>query len=144
MATLTNKQKNYRMLMIMLFWAFLIVGSMFYIVPNHVIIMFNMVSGKIGHFQATPLSMERFYIDLAVAYMACVTAIAYLIIKDVQKNLNLTPVLLTGKAVSSLTSLISFIMYQNSLLLISNFIIDGSIVFIVLAFYIPVKKEQRT
>ena len=142
MATLTNKQNNYRILMIVLFWSFLIVGSTFYIVPTHVISLFNMVSEKIGHFQTVPQSMEKFYIDLAVAYMACVTAIAYLIVGDVKKNLNLTPVLIVGKTTSSLISLISFIVYQRSLLYLSNFVIDGSIVLIVLAFYIPLKKEQ--
>jgi hypothetical protein len=129
--------------MILLFWTFLIAGMSFYIIPNHVINVFNIVSGKIGYFQALPQNMEKFYLDLAVAYMACVTAIAYLISRDVLKNLNLTPVLIVGKTTSSLISLISFFLYQKSLLYLSNFIIDGSIVLIVLAFYLPVKKELR-
>ncbi|MCL4557172.1 MAG: hypothetical protein M1491_00790 [Deltaproteobacteria bacterium] len=144
MAALTDRQNNYRILMIALFWTFLIVGALFYIVPNNIIDLFNTVSGKIGYFQATPQSMEKFYIDLAVAYMACVTTIAYLIQKDVKRNLNLTPVLIVGKATSSLISLVSFMAYQRSLLYFSNFVVDGSIVIIVLAFYLPAKSESRT
>ncbi len=143
MEALTNRQGNYRVLMILLFWTFLVVGALFYIVPNQMINLFNLIAAKVGHFQATPPSTEKFFIDLAVAYMACVTAIAYLIQKDVRKNLNLTPVLIVGKVTSSLISLVSFIAYQRSLLYFSNFLIDGSIVVIVLAFYLPVKNESR-
>ena len=127
--------------MTLLFWTFLIVGLSFYVVPNHVINVFNIVSEKIGYFQSLPPNLEKFYLDLAVAYMACVTAIAYLISRDVLKNLNLTPVLIVGKTTSSLISILSFFLYQKSLLYLSNFVIDGSIVLIVLAFYLPVKKE---
>ena len=141
MPELTSKQKNYRLLMTLLSWTFLIVGLSFYIVPNHVINIFNIVSEKIGYFQSLHQNLEKFYLDLAVAYMACVTAIAYLISRDVLKNLNLTPVLIVGKTTSSLISLLSFFLYQKSLLYLSNFVIDGSIVLIVLAFYLPVKKE---
>ncbi len=144
MAELTSKQNNYRVLMLLLFWLFLIAGLTFYIVPNHIISVFNAVSEKIGYFQSIPPNMEKFYLDLAVAFMACVTAIAYLISKDVLKNLNLTPVLIVGKTTSSLISLLSFILYQKALLYLSNFVIDGSIVLIVLAFYLPLKKEQHT
>lgn len=141
MVELTTKQKNYKLLMTLLFWIFLIVGILFYIVPNQIISIFNIISGKLGYFQQLPLNSEKFYLDLAVAYMACVTAISYLVSKNVLKNLNLTPVLIVGKTTSSLISLISFFIFQKSLLYLSNFIIDGTIVLIVLAFYLPVKKE---
>ncbi len=143
MATLTRGQNQYRILMILLFWTFLIVGALFYIVPNPIINVFNIVSGKIGYFQPLPQNIEKFYLDLAVAYMSCVTAIAYLISRDVLKNINLTPVLIVGKTTSSLISLLSFFLYQRSLLYLSNFVIDGSIVLIVLAFYLPVRKEIK-
>ncbi len=141
MSELTSKQKNYRLLMTLLFWTFLIVGLMFYFIPNPIINVFNIISGKIGYFQPLPQNIEKFYLNLAVAYMACVTAIAYMISKNVLKNLNLTPVLIVGKTTSSLISLVSFILYQKSLLYLSNFVIDGSIVLIVLVLYMPVKKE---
>ncbi len=141
MSELTSKQKNYRLLMLLLFWTFLIVGLMFYFIPNPIINVFNIVSEKIGYFQPLPQNIEKFYLDLAVAYMACVTAIAYMISKNVLKNLNLTPVLIVGKTTSSLISLLSFILYQKALLYLSNFVIDGSIVLIVLVLYLPVKKE---
>jgi hypothetical protein len=141
MSELTSKQKNYRLLMTLLFWTFLIVGLMFYFIPNPIINVFNIISEKIGYFQPLPQNSEKFYLDLAVAYMACVTAIAYMISKNVLKNLNLTPVLIVGKTTSSLISLVSFILYQKSLLYLSNFVIDGSIVLIVLVLYMPVKKE---
>ena len=127
--------------MIVLFWTFLIAGLSFYIIPNNIITLFNLVSDKIGYFRPLPQNLEKFYLDLAVAYMACVTAIAYLISRDVLKNVNLTPVLIVGKTTSSLISLVSFFLYQKSLLYLSNFVIDGCIVLIVLAFYLPVKKE---
>ncbi len=143
MAPLTRGQNQYRILMILLFWTFLIVGALFYIVPNPIINVFNIVSGKIGYFQPLPQNIEKFYLDLAVAYMSCVTAIAYLISRDVLKNINLTPVLLVGKTTSSLISLLSFFLYQRALLYLSNFVIDGSIVLIVLVFYLPVRKEIK-
>jgi len=142
MTVLTNSENRYRILMIVLFWTFLIVGVMFYLMPNQIIIMSNTVSEKIGLFQPLPINMDKFYLDLAVAYMACVTAIAYMIFRDVKKNLNLTPVLIVGKTTSSLISLVSFIIYQKSLLYLSNFVVDGIIVVIILAFYLPVKKER--
>ncbi len=129
--------------MILLFWTFLIVGAMFYSIPNPIIDVFNFVSAKIGYFQPLPQNIEKFYLDLAVAYMSCVAAVAYLISRDVLKNSNLTPVLIVGKTTSSLISLLSFFLYQRALLYLSNFVIDGSIVLIVLAFYLPVKKELR-
>jgi hypothetical protein len=143
MENLTSKQKNYKVLMTLLSWIFLIVGTLFYIIPNHVIGIFNIISDKTGYFQLLPPSSEKFYLDLAVAYMACVTAIAYMISRDVIRNINLTPVLIVGKTTSSLLSLISFILFQKSLLYLSNFIVDGAIVLIVLVFYLPVKKELQ-
>jgi hypothetical protein len=143
MENLTSKQKNYKVLMTLLSWIFLIVGALFYIIPNHVIGIFNIISDKTGYFQLLPPSSEKFYLDLAVAYMACVTAIAYMISRDVIRNINLTPVLIVGKTTSSLLSLISFILFQKSLLYLSNFIVDGAIVLIVLVFYLPVKKELQ-
>jgi hypothetical protein len=143
MENLTSKQKNYKVLMTLLSWIFLIVGALFYIIPNHVIGIFNIISDRTGYFQLLPPSSEKFYLDLAVAYMACVTAIAYMISRDVIRNINLTPVLIVGKTTSSLLSLISFILFQKSLLYLSNFIVDGAIVLIVLVFYLPVKKELQ-
>jgi len=143
MENLTSKQKNYKVLMTLLSWIFLIVGVLFYIIPNHVIGIFNIISNRTGYFQLLPPSSEKFYLDLAVAYMACVTAIAYMISRDVIRNINLTPVLIVGKTTSSLLSLISFILFQKSLLYLSNFIVDGAIVLIVLVFYLPVKKELQ-
>jgi|YelNatPaOPRAMG01_1025707.scaffolds.fasta_scaffold02938_13 predicted PurR-regulated permease PerM len=143
MENLTSKQKNYKVLMTLLSWIFLIVGALFYIIPNHVIGIFNIISNRTGYFQLLPPSSEKFYLDLAVAYMACVTAIAYMISRDVIRNINLTPVLIVGKTTSSLLSLISFILFQKSLLYLSNFIVDGAIVLIVLVFYLPVKKELQ-
>lgn len=143
MAELTSKQNKYRILMLVLFWLFLLAGISFYVAPNNVIGIFNSVSLHLGHFQTLPPNVEKFYLDLAVAFMACVTAIAYLISRDVAKNLNLTPVLIVGKTTSSLISLVSFVLYQKALLYLANFVIDGSIVLIVLAFYLPLKKEQK-
>jgi len=141
MSKLTLKQKNYKVLMTLLFWIFLTVGVLLYIVPNQLIGIFNIISDKIGYFQSLPPNLEKFYLDLGVAYMACVTAIAYMIRRDVVKNINLTPILIVGKTTSSLISLVSFLLYQKALLYIFNFVIDGGIVLIVLFFYLPVKRE---
>lgn len=137
-----NKENNYKILMSILFWIFLVFGVGMYIFPNLIISLFNTVSEKIGYFQIISQSNEMFYVDLSVAYMACVTAIAYLIKKDVKHNLNLTPVLIVGKTTSSLISLLSFIVYQRSLLYVTTFVTDGLIVLLVLVFYMPLKRED--
>lgn len=120
---------------------FAVVGLIFLLIPQKVLLFFNTLSDIWGFSHASVGGFD-FYIILAVAYMYLVTVLAYLMYRNPEESL--FPFLLAhGKFMSSLLSLSAFIFQQRYLIYISNFFIDGVIGIVAFYMYLQVKRLNR-
>ena len=113
-------------------WTFAVVGLTFFIAPNGTVRFINTVGSVFRVFPPAPETDLRFWLSLGVAYMALVTVLAWRIAADPRGNRALLPVLATGKFASSFTCLLFFLFHEPTFLYLLNFLVDGSIVLIVL------------
>ncbi len=106
---------------------FVVVGLLFLITPDGVLHRLQQLGDELGSFSRPPLSEEKLWLGLAVAYMTVITGIALLVAGDVARYRPLLLVLAAGKAVSSLTCLVYFI-DNDVFAYLANFIVDGLLV----------------
>jgi hypothetical protein len=120
----------------LLAWTFAVVGLTFLVAPNGTVRFINAAGGIFRIFPPAPESDLRFWLSLGFAYMVLVTVLAWRIADDPRGNRVLMPVLAAGKFASSFTCLLFFLFTQPTFLYLLNFIVDGSIVLIVLGCYL--------
>jgi hypothetical protein len=120
----------------LLAWTFAVVGLTFLLAPNGTVRTINAVGGLFRIFPPAPQSDLRFWLSLGFAYMALVTILAWRIADDPRANRPLMPVLAAGKFASSFTCLLFFLFAEPTFLYLLNFLVDGSIVMIVLGCYL--------
>ncbi len=116
-------------------WTFAVVGSIFLLAPNGTVRTINAVGSVFRVFPPAPESDLRFWLSLGVAYMALVTLLAARIAADPRANRPLMPILAAGKFTSSFTCLLFFVFSQPTFIYLLNWLVDGSIVLIVLGCY---------
>ena len=116
----------------LLAWTFVVVGLTFLIAPNGTVRFINAAGSVFRIFPPAPESDLRFWLSLGFAYMVLVTVLAWRIADDPRANRALMPVLAAGKFASSFTCLLFFVFVQPTFLYLLNFLVDGSIVCIVL------------
>jgi len=110
--------------------SFLVVGLLFFCFPDGTVETMNRLGAIFGLPEA-PYLAHRFWLGLGVAYMAVVTALAWLIAPaPTERRLLMLPLAL-GKAVSSLTCLLFFIFEAPYFIYFANFVVDGSLVLLV-------------
>jgi len=119
----------------LLAWTFAVVGLIFLVAPNGTVRFINTVGSAFRIFPLAPESELRFWLSLGFAYMALVTVLAWRIADDPRGNRALMPVLAAGKFASSFTCLLFFLFHQPTFLYLLNFLVDGSIVLLVLGCY---------
>lgn len=107
-------------------WTFLAVGTLFFLFPNGTIDTLNGIGGIFG-FPDAPHLAHRFWLGLAVAYMAVVTTLAWMISEAPSERRILMPPLAIGKAVSSGTCLLFLIFDRPYFIYLANFLVDGGI-----------------
>jgi hypothetical protein len=105
---------------------FFLVGLLFFVFPDGTIDALNAVGAALG-FPDAPHLAHRFWLGLAVSYMAVVTALAYLISQaPTERRLLMLP-LAIGKMTSSLTCLLFLVFDHLYFIYFANFLVDGSI-----------------
>lgn len=118
----------HRIVLQQFFWGFVIVGSLFFLFPDGTVRFMNAAGSALGDFTPLPASEGlRFWLSLGTAYMALVSALAWLLLRDFARNRHLLPVLALGKGVSSLTCLGYYLFSADAFLYLANFLVDGSI-----------------
>ncbi len=120
----------------LLAWTFAAVGLIFLLAPNGTVRFINAVGSVFRIFPPAPESDLRFWLSLGFAYMVLVTALAWRISADPRAHRGLMPVLAAGKFASSFTCLLFFLFHQATFLYLLNFLVDGSIVVLVLGCYL--------
>lgn len=134
-------RKYYKPLSLIAAITFAVVGLIFLLIPQQVLVFFNALSDFWG-FPHTPAVGFDFYVILSVAYMYLVTVLAYLMYRNPEECL--FPFLLAhGKFMSSLLSLAAFVFEQRYLIYICNFIIDGFIGIVAFYMYYQVKRLKQ-
>jgi hypothetical protein len=116
----------------MLALTFAVVGLLFIITPNGVLGRIDDVGNWIGSFPTAPQSEEKLWLALGFAYMTVITGIALVISTDVGRYRPFLLVLAAGKAASSLAAGAFFVFHDNVFIYLLNFIVDGTLVAIVL------------
>ena len=102
-----------------------LVGLLFLLVPESVILFFNNLSPLVG-LQKSPVHSISLFVILAAGYMYLVTMLAYGMYKNPEQSV--FPLLLVhGKTASSLLSLFFFVFSMPSLIFLVNGLIDGLI-----------------
>jgi hypothetical protein len=120
---------------------FPLVGILFLIVPAGVLGSFNSLSAGLGMSPA-PTQVSYFYLGLAVAYMALVSALAFLMLRH-PSNHYFPLLLAVGKLSSSVLSLVLFLFAQRSLACLANFVIDGAIGTAAVLFAAGIRRSSR-
>src|ERR671931_1186848 len=115
--------------------SFAVVGILFIVTPDGVIGRIDDVGNWIGSFTPGPRSEEKLWLSLGFAYMVVITGIAWLVSTDVGRYRPLLLVLAAGKAASSLAAGAFFVFHDDVFIYLLNFIVDGSLVGIVLSLW---------
>jgi hypothetical protein len=115
----------YKLISLSLSIVFAIVGLIFLLMPDSVLIFFNTVSRSLGMPEA-PQQGFGFYQILAVGYMYLVTLLAYLMYLHPEDSKYLL-LLVNAKSASSVISLFFFIFHRHHLVYLSNGVVDGVI-----------------
>ena len=115
---------------------FAVVGLLFIVTPNGVIGRMDDVGNWIGSFHTAPQSDEKLWLALGFAYMTVITGIALVISMDVGRYRPFLLVLAAGKAASSLAAGAFFVFGDDVFIYLLNFLVDGSLVLIVLGCWV--------
>jgi hypothetical protein len=129
--------KWYRPVSLVLAIIFAVTGLLFLFIPDRVVSLFNSFSPELGMVQS-PATGFTFYLILAVGYMYIVTVLAFLMFKH-PENRTFPLILSQAKLASSILSLGFFVLQNHYLIYLTNFIIDGVIGILVMAFYLKMK-----
>jgi len=106
-------------------FAFAVTGMLFLLSPEGVLRWVEAIGRSFGSF--APASGERFWLILAFAYMMLVTFLAGLSAWRPQTFRPMLWALMFGKAVSSSTALMFFILDRPAFVYLLNFLVDGEI-----------------
>jgi len=129
----------YRLSALFMMIAFIIVGLLFFLIPDGVLSFFNAISGQLG-MEKILLQGKSFFLILATAYMYIVSLLAFFMFK--YPDHQLPPLLLTNaKLASSLLSFGMFFAHQPYLIYLVNGLVDGAIGVFVLFLYLRMRKE---
>ncbi len=129
----------YRLSALFLMTAFIIVGLLFFLMPDGVLSFFNDISGQLG-MDKIILRERSFFLVLATAYMYVVSLLAFFMFKYPDNQLP-PLLLLNAKLASSLLSFGMFLAHQPYLIYLANGLIDGAIGIFVLILYLRLRKE---
>jgi hypothetical protein len=120
---------------------FPLVGILFLTEPAGVLSFFNSLSSGLG-LPTTLTQVSYFYLGLAVAYMALVTTLAFLMLRH-PANHYFPMLLAVGKLSSSALSLVLFLFVQRSLVCVVNFVVDGAIGVAAVLFSAGIRRSSR-
>lgn len=123
---------------------FAVVGLLFVAAPNATVRAINALGSIFRVFPPAPESELRFWLSLGFAYMVLVTLLAWRIAGDPRGQRALMPLLAAGKFASSFTCLCFFLLQQATFLYLLNFLVDGSIVVLVLGCYLWLGMAEQT
>jgi len=116
-------------------WAFVVVGALFFLVPDGVAAFTDRVGAWLGEFTPAPATGFRLWHALTAGYMLLVSLLAWTIQRDVRRHRDLLLILAAGKAASSVSCLLFYLFVADVFAYLLNFLVDGAIVLDCLALH---------
>lgn len=137
MTALTRREDILRKFMLASAITYFLVGLAFALIPHQIFGAINWLSLRIAPgFELIPPSVEKFWLALGFSLMMTIAALCFFAYRNIRENINLIVPLLISKAVTSLTSLVFFIVSARYFAYLVIFVVDGSIFWITLVFFI--------
>jgi len=137
MIEVTREEKHLKTFMVISAITYLVVGFAFALMPEQILRGFNLISRIITpSFPETPISVEKFWLSMTFSMMMTIAALCYIAQHNIRKNKGYVIPLLISKSASALSALCFFIFSARYLAYLGIFIVDGSIFWITLFFYI--------
>ncbi|MEK7396383.1 MAG: DUF362 domain-containing protein [Candidatus Poribacteria bacterium] len=141
MVQITDQEKQLKIFMQLSALAYFVVGFGFVIMPTQILGMANAVSRiLIPGLEEIPMSVEKFWLSMTFSMMMTITAICFIVQHNVRKNIRYIAPLLFSKAASALSALCFFIFSDRYFAYLVILIVDGSIFWITLIFYLRADK----
>ena len=119
---------------------FAVVGLIFLLMPDDVIVLFNGIS-RICGMEESPVQGYTFYLILAVGYMYLVSLLAFMMYLHPEDK-RFVWLLINAKAASSIVSMIMFVVQRQYLIYAANAIVDGLIAVLLTVLYKKLKVER--
>ncbi len=135
---LTEGERVFRVFMLLSAIAYLVVGTLFALVPHWILGTINWMGSLMGFSGSDiPVYGHRFWVSMTFSMMMCISVLAFYVQYNVRKNKNYTAPLLAAKAASSLSALFFFIVLTNKFFAyLVIFAVDGFLFWLTLYFYI--------
>ncbi len=108
--------------------SFAVTGILFIAVPDGVLDVISDIGDELGGFSRAPETEERLWLGLAFAFMVVITGICLVVQSDVVRYRPLLLVLAAGKTASSLAALAFYLLDDDVLIYLVNFVLDGLLV----------------
>ena len=139
---LTKAERNLKIVCGILGIVFLGAEMVFLFLPEQLFEVINTLSSAVSDLPVAPYSTEKFWASLTNAMMLMIVYISFAVYQDVKKNINMVPILILGKFVSSVSGVLYFLVSSRYFAHLTVFITDFPIFLIVLYFYRQAKKQS--
>jgi uncharacterized protein (DUF362 family) len=141
MVGMTKEEKHLKILLIISAITYLVVGFAFAFIPIPIFKIINLFSRILTPgLEQIPLSVEKFWLSLAFSMMMTISTLSFIAQHNVRKNKGYIVPLLISKCVSSLSAFCFFMFSARYLAYLAIFIVDGSIFWVTLLFYLRANK----
>jgi uncharacterized protein (DUF362 family) len=141
MVSCTKEEKHLKILMRFSAIAYFVVGVAFAFLPEPILGLLNLLSRILAPgLEEMLLSVEKFWLSMAFSMMMTIAALSYIAQHNIRKNKGYVIPVLISKTASSLSALCFFIFSARYFAYLVIFIVDGSIFWITLYFYISANK----
>lgn len=137
----TKEERDMKLVMMISCLVYFVTGFAFVLMPGQILGLFNLFSRMVmSGLKEMPTSVERFWLSLAFSMMMTIAALCFIVQHNVRKNKEYTIPLLISKTASSLSSLCFFIFSARYFAYLMIFVVDGTIFWITLFFYLRANK----
>ncbi|UCH08352.1 MAG: DUF362 domain-containing protein [Deltaproteobacteria bacterium] len=141
MISYTKEERHLKILMRLSAITYFVVGFAFAFLPEPILRVINLFSRiLVPGLEGMPLSVEKFWLSMTFSMMMTIGALSYIAQHNVRKNGGYVIPVLISKAASSLSAFCFFIFSARYFAYLVIFIVDGSIFWITLFFFIRAKK----
>lgn len=145
MIIMTREEKQLSYFMAISAVTYLAVGLAFAIAPGAILRGINALSKILmPGLDEIPVSTERFWLSLTFSMMMTIAALSYIAAQNVRKNKGYIIPLLISKSASAISAMAFFIFTARYFAYLAIFLIDGSIFWITLFFYIRANRAFFT
>lgn len=137
MVSLTNNERQLRLVLTISGWTYLVVGFAFALLPGKLMHLVNQLSVRtLPGLPLVQISPVKFWVALSFSMMMTIAAICFVAALNIRRNKIFIIPLLIAKSASALSGLAYFILSATCLAYLLIFIVDGSIFLTTLFFYL--------